>query len=151
MKKRTSLLFILVIILIIGIISIYNYISFKNTIFITTDNYLEILNDTHEFIDNYIGKKIIVSGYVYILPEFSDDRFVIAQNVALDPSSPSTASIVGFLCQNGTNYQFSSNETIKIKGTFIKGTFNDMDYPVIYFEELLFIIIKHLLNFFICQ
>jgi uncharacterized membrane protein YcgQ (UPF0703/DUF1980 family) len=138
MSKRTSLLFILTTILIIGIISIYNYISYKNTIIITPDNYIKILDDSHEFIDNYIGKKIIVSGYVYILPEFSDNRFVLAQNVSLDPSSPSTGFIAGFLCENGTNYQFSSNETIKIKGTFKKGNFNNIEYPIIYFEDYSF-------------
>jgi len=138
MPKRTSLLFIFITILIIGIILISNYISNKNTIIITPDNYIDILNDSHEQIDNYVGKKIIVSGYVYIIPEFSDNRFVLAQNVALDPSSTSTTYIVGFLCENGTNYQFSSNETIKIKGTFTKGTFNDLDYPIIYFEEYSF-------------
>jgi len=138
MSKRTSLLFIFTTILIIGIISIYNYISQKNTIIITPDNYIEILDDSHNFIDKYVGKKIIVSGYVYVLPEFSSNRFVLAQNVALDPSSPSTGFIAGFLCENGTNYQFTSNETIKIKGTFTKGTFNDLDYPIIYFEEYSF-------------
>lgn len=144
MSKRTSLLFILAIILIIGIILIYNYISYKNTVIITPDNYIKVLDDSHNFIDNYIGKKIIVSGYVYILPEFSDNRFVLAQNVVLDPSSPSAGFIAGFLCQNGTNYQFSSNETIKIKGTFTKGTFNNLDYPIIYFEEYDFIPYKQL-------
>jgi uncharacterized membrane protein YcgQ (UPF0703/DUF1980 family) len=144
MTKRTSLFFIscrygiCILLLIIGIISIYNYISSKNTIIITPDNYIEILDDSHNFIDNYVGKKIIVSGYIYILPEFSDNRFVLAQNIALAPSSPSTAFIAGFLCENGTNYQFSSNETIKIKGTFTKGTFNDLDYPIIYFEKYKF-------------
>ena len=144
MSKRISLLLILggygicTLLLIIGIISVYNYMLHKNAIIITPDNYIEILNDSHEFIDNYVGKKIIVSGYVYILPEFSNNRFVIAQNVSLDPSSPSTGLVVGFLCENGTNYQFSSNETIKIKGTFTKGTFNDLDYPIIYFEEYCF-------------
>lgn len=138
MSKRTSLFFISIIILIIGIILINNYISHKNTIIITPDNYIKILNDAHENIDNFIGKKIIVSGYVYILPEFSDNRFVLAQNVALDPSTPSNGYIVGFLCENGTNYQFSSNETIKLEGTFIKGTFNEMDYPIIYFTKYSF-------------
>ena len=138
MSKRTSLLFIASIILIIGIISIYNYINNKNTIIITPDNYIQILDDSHNFIDDYIGKKIIVSGYVYILPEFSENCFVLAQNVVLDHSSPSTAFIAGFLCENGTNYQFSSNETIKIKGTFTKGTFNDLEYPIIYFEDYCF-------------
>lgn len=138
MSKCTSLLFVSITILIIGIISIYNYTSQKNTIIITPDNYIEILNDSHEFIDNYVGKKIIVSGYVYILPDFSTNRFVLAQNVSLDPSSPSTAFIAGFLCENGTNYQFSSNETIKIKGTFKKGTFNNIEYPIIYFEDYSF-------------
>lgn len=139
MTKRTSILFILTTIFIIGIISIYNYISNKNTIIITPDNYIEILDDSHKFIDNYIGKKIIVSGYVYILQEFSANRFVLAQNVALTPSSTSAETVVGFLCENGTNYQFSPNETIKIKGTFIKGTFNELEYPIIYFTDYSFI------------
>lgn len=138
MSKRTSLFFIFTIILIIGIILINNYISCKNTIIITPDNYIEILNDSHENIDTYIGKKIIVSGYVYILPEFADNRFVIAQNVALDPSIPANGYVVGFLCENGTNYQFSPNETIKLEGTFVKGTFNEVEYPIIYFNKYCF-------------
>ena len=71
MSKRTSLLFIFITIFIIGIILIYNYISKKNTIIITPDNYIQILNYSHDNIDNYVGKKIILSGYVYILDEFS--------------------------------------------------------------------------------
>lgn len=144
MSKRTSLLFIsgeygiCTLLLVIGIFVIYNYISNKNTIIITPDNYIDILNASHEQIDNYVGKKIIVSGYVYILPEFSNNRFVLAQNVALDPSSTSTTYVVGFLCENGTNYQFAANETIKIKGTFTKGTFNELDYPIIYFTDYSF-------------
>lgn len=138
MSKRTSILFVFITILIIGTIFIYNYINNKNTIIITPDNFIHVLDDSHSNINNYVGKKIIVSGYVYILDSFSQNRFVIAQNVVLNPTSPTSGYVAGFLCENGTNYQFSSNETIKIKGTFKKGTFNDIEYPIIYFTDYSF-------------
>lgn len=126
-------------IIFIGISLIFNYIQSKNTLIITKDNYIEILKDCHDNIDNYIGKKIIVSGYVYIQEDFSENRLVIAQNISLDPTTPGESYIVGFLCENLSHYSFSSNETIRIKGIITKGTYNNLDYPIIQFKNFDFV------------
>ena len=126
-------------IIFIGFSFIFNYIHLQNTLIITKDNYIQILKDCHDNIDNYVGKKIIVSGYVYIQEDFSKNRFVIAQNIALNPAIPDEAYIVGFLCESLSDYNFSSNETIRIKGTITKGIYNDLEYPVIQFNSFDFV------------
>jgi len=130
---------IIITIIFIGFSLIFNYIQLRNTIIITKDNYIQILKDCHDNIDNYTGKKVIVSGYVYIQDDFPSNRFVIAQNISLNPSTPNETYIVGFLCENLSDYNFSSNETIKIKGTITKGTYNDLEYPVIQFKDFEFV------------
>jgi len=126
-------------IIFIGFSVIFNYIQLRNTLIITKDNYIQILKDCHDNIDNYVGKKIIVSGYVYIQEDFSQNRFVIAQNLSLDPATPDDTYIVGFLCENLSKYSFSANETIRIKGTITRGTYNDLDYPIIQFKNFDFV------------
>ena len=127
------------IILIIGFCLVFNYIQSQNTIIITKDNYIQILKDCHDNIDNYLGKKIVVSGYVYIREDFAFNRLVIAQNISLNPSTPDETYIVGFLCENLSDYNFSNNETIKINGIITKGIYNDLEYPIIEFKNFDFV------------
>jgi len=126
-------------IIFIGFSLIFNYIQLRNTLIITKDNYIQILKDCHDNIDNYVGKKIIVSGYIYIQEDFSENRFVIAQNISLDPSTPYETYIVGFLCENLSDYSFSNNETIRISGRIIKGTYNNLEYPIIQVKNFDFV------------
>lgn len=127
---RFSLLLIVVLLLITcgTIIKLYKE---TNTIYVTPSNYANILEDAHENIDKYIDKKIIINGYVYMQDDFEENRFVIAQNIYLDYAPSTEPFIIGFLCENITNYILSSNQTIKIIGKIQKGVYNNLEYPII--------------------
>lgn len=141
MSRIYKYLFIFLITSIIISIGIYLIISYKyqNTIIIDKNNLITILEDAHDNIDLYVGKKIKISGYIYMTEDFQENRFVIAQNVALDPLLPSETFIVGFLCENNSGHIFSPNETIEITGKIIKGIYNDIEYPIIQFKDFRFI------------
>ena len=136
-KNNLKIIFIIFLLLIIGFCIVFNYIDFINTIVVTKDNYIQILNDCHDNIDDFVGKKIVVSGYVYLQDNFSFNHFVIAKNLIVVPGTE--PCIVGFLCENKTNFSFYSNDTIRIKGKIVKGSFNGFDYPIIQFNKFEFV------------
>lgn len=57
-------------------------------------NYTNILKDSHEHIDNYVGKSYKFSGYIYRAYDFTDEQFVLARDMVI--SSDYQTLIVGF-------------------------------------------------------
>ncbi|MBQ7667759.1 MAG: hypothetical protein IJS47_00315 [Clostridia bacterium] len=136
-KINFKIIFIFSLLIIIGFCIVFYYIELANTIIITKDNYIEILRNCHDNIDDFVGKKIVVSGYVYLQDNFSFNHFVIAKNLVVMPGGE--PYVVGFLCENLTDYSFYSNDTIRIKGKIVKGNFNGIDYPIIQFKNFEFV------------
>ena len=120
-------IFILIILILFSIYILIN-LSVKNDILsINSNDYPRILDEIHSNIDKYIGKKISVSGYVYIQEDFLKNNFVIAKNVIMN----SEELIIGFLCENCTGIPLTPNETITITGKIEKCIYNDLQYPII--------------------
>ena len=120
---KTLLRFSIFIIIIAILFAIYILLYFSNqsnNIIVDPNQYVEILEQVHNNIDMYIGKKFTISGYVYVQDDFSENRFVIAQNVYIDSISSDEPFIVGFLCENRSNTSVSPNETIQIEGILDK-------------------------------
>lgn len=122
--------FSILIITILILLSTYILIKLNyqnNTLSINSNDYPKILDEIHSNIDKYIGKKLSISGYVYIQSDFEPNNFVIAQNVLVN----SEELIIGFLCENCTNIPLTPNETITITGIIEKCIYNDLQYPII--------------------
>lgn len=132
---KNLLHFSILILTILILLSTYILInlSFKNnTISINPNEYPKILDEIHSNIDKYIGKKISVSGYVYIQDDFSENTFVIAQNVIIN----SEQFIIGFLCENTTKTPIEPNENITVTGKIEKCIYNNLQYPIIKVERI---------------
>jgi putative membrane protein len=101
----------------------------KNDIsYIETKNYTNVLKSVHENLDNYIGKKICFSGYVYKLNDFKSNEFVLARDMII--SSDMQTLIVGFLCDSQEASNFENNCWVKITGEITKGDYHG-DIPII--------------------
>lgn len=113
--KFSFKLFIIIFgLLIIMLSSIFLMKLFDNTIVMTNDNYTEILKAVHDNTDNYIDKQIISTGYVFRMPDFTENQFVTARDMIINESD---YRIVGFLCEYDGIKEFENNSWIKIKGT----------------------------------
>lgn len=133
-------IFILILISILFCISIYTIFSgslkFKvndeikssDLTNISADNYTNILKSVHENLDDYVGKKISFTGYVYRVIDFSEDEFVLARDMLINSNSQSL--IVGFLCKNKEIKNFENNTWIEISGTIEKGYYHS-EIPII--------------------
>lgn len=95
---------------------------------IAKDNYTNILQQVHNNIDTYVGQKIEFSGYVYRVKNFSDDQFVLARDMDIGNNQ---TLIVGFLCSCENISEYSSYTWVNIKGEITKGTYNNVDSPII--------------------
>ena len=118
--------------IIILLILLSTYILIKlnyqnNTLIINPSEYPQVLDEIHSNIDKYIGKKISVSGYVYIQDDFLPNNFVIAQDVIID----SEDFIIGFLCENLTDIPLKPFDYISITGKIGKCIYNNLQYPII--------------------
>ena len=109
----------------------------SNTITVQPGAYVKILEQVHENPDKYIGKKFIISGYVYVQDDFSDNRFVIAQNVYITELSSTEPYVVGFLCENRSGIDIYLDENIKIEGILDKAIYNEDEYPILLVDRIM--------------
>ena len=95
------------------------------------NNFTEVLKSVHDNIEDNIGKKIKLSGFVFRLPDFEDGYFVCGRNMLLDNDE----KVVGFLCKYDGKFNFKDSEWIEITGTFEKGYYMT-DMPVIHIDTI---------------
>ena len=95
---------------------------------INGNNYADILKDSHENIDNYVGKKVKFVGFVYRLCDFSETQFVLAREMII--SSDNHAVVVGFLCNSENAKNFEDGCWVEAEGIIEKGNYHG-DLPVI--------------------
>lgn len=100
---------------------------------INSANYTDILKDSHDNIDKYVGKKIKFTGFVYRLYDFNENQFVLAREMII--SSNNHAVVVGFLsiCDNACN--FKDGTWVEAEGVIEKGYYHG-DIPVIKVNNL---------------
>lgn len=121
------LIILIVSLLILASLKIFNptnNISAQNSgiIEITSEEYTNFLKISHENINSYNGKTVKVVGYVYKLPNFSSNEFVIARTMVFDDNS--AAVVVGMLCECNEAEKYSSGTWLEVTGTIKKGNYN---------------------------
>ncbi len=145
-KQFVKVLFIIIAIIVtiyfgVSAYKIYNN-SFKvkdeldesNIMYLTTDNYTNILKAVYENLDDYIGKNICFTGYVYRVIDFEETQFVLARDMITDSSDTQTL-VVGFLCNYKNAQDFEDNCWVEITGEIAKGYYHG-DMPIIDVEEI---------------
>lgn len=92
-----------------------------------TDNYIELLKNIHDRMDENVNKTVKISGYVFRMTDFKEGYFVVGRNVIV---SDDETSLAGFLCYNEDGNSLIENEWIEVTGVIIKGNYNG-DIPVL--------------------
>ena len=132
-KKTISRVFILTSIIIVFLIIIFSlYLIFfkkpsscvkSNEIFeVTESNYANILKASNENINDYIGCKVKITGYVYRLLDFNQNQFVIARDMKYGKNGQSL--VIGFLCNYPKASLYVDGTWIEVIGEIQKGFFN---------------------------
>ncbi len=137
----TILSIIFSIILIFGIYKVFsNTNTFKSTnndpniIRMNTTNYTNILKELDLYLDNYVGHKISVNGFVFRNEDFEKDKFVIARNMII--CCESDPAVVGIMCKLDKASNYPNDTWVEIKGTLDKYTYDGFTIPIINVEEI---------------
>lgn len=105
-----------------------------NDIFnIEAKNYTNVLKTVHDDLDQYIGMKLNLTGYVYRMPDFKDNQFVLARNMII--SSDYNYVVVGFLSENDNGKNFKDGNWVNVTGYITKGDYHG-DIPVLKVTEI---------------
>ena len=100
---------------------------------VNSNNYTDILKDSHDNIDKYIGKKIKFTGFVYRIFDFNEKQFVLAREMII--SSDNHAVVVGFLSEYNNISKFKDGAWVEIEGVIEKGYYHG-NIPVIKVENI---------------
>ena len=144
-KRLVKILFVFIsiaitIYFVVSAYKIYNN-SFKvrdqtyepDVINITAENYTNILKAVHDDTQNYIGKKICFSGYVYRVLDFKETEFVLARDMII--SSDMQTLIVGFLCDHKNAKSFPDDAWVELTGEITLGDYHG-NMPIIKVKEI---------------
>lgn len=120
---------LIILAIIILVFSIYTIFTYNKTtensskvIELDSSNYTNFLKESHEDLNKYIGKEIQLTGYVYRLPDFADDQFVLARTMLIN--SNSQAVVVGILCNSNNAKDFEDYSWVTVRGTVYKGNYH---------------------------
>lgn len=104
-----------------------------DVMYLTAENYTNILKSVHDDIESYVGKKICFTGYVYRLLDFKETEFVLARDMIV--SSDTQTLIVGFLCECKNAKDFPDESWVEITGEITQGSYHG-DMPIIKVKEI---------------
>lgn len=131
-KKIEKIFIIIISILAIAIIIICGMNLFKapiknetaslNTITLNAENYTDFLKDCHEDLQKFIGTSINMTGYVYRMPDFNKDQFVLSRTMILP--STNQGVVVGILCESGEIYNYKDGDWISVSGIIKTGNYH---------------------------
>ena len=142
-KKIVNIFTIVIICLTILLLSLSFFKIFKpseetkethtNVINVESKDFTNFLKDWHANIDKYVGTQISIVGYVYRMPDFSDDEFVLARTMLMN--SNNKAVIVGMLCKSPDAKKFKDSTWVSCSGTIEKGDYHG-DMPILNVSEI---------------
>ncbi len=85
-----------------------------DTIVINDQNYLSWVNEIYQNTSQYLGKKIIVTGFVYRQPELKEGEFILAR--LLMTCCAADVQTVGFRCSYSNEKNLQARQWLKIEG-----------------------------------
>lgn len=132
--KKILITILIISIIVASIIEIVNLLKTKQKAFdyvLDETNFTTILKQVHNNIDENIGKKIKLSGFIFTMPDFKQTYFVCGRNMLLSGEE----KVVGFLCDYSDLNTLSESEWVEIEGEIIKGYYM-ADMPVIKVKKL---------------
>ncbi|NQX65684.1 TIGR03943 family protein [Paenibacillus alba] len=101
----------------------------KDTIVVKPDIYMEILSSIDLFKNNFIGKKIELTGFVYREDNMTNNQFVVGRFAVSCCSADATP--YGVLIDFPTAQTYEKDMWVKVTGTIQNGSYNGNDIFII--------------------
>ncbi len=106
----------------------------NGTIVVDSENYVTWMEEIYNNLDQYEGKKIQVTGFVYKDNQFGENEFVSARMLMV--CCAADMQTIGFLCKYEGASELTSDTWIKVSGTIEKGEFEGSEMTVIAVNQI---------------
>lgn len=110
-----------------------SYFSDNGIFDIKSNQYTNVLKEVHDNLNNYIGKKLSFTGYVYKIDYLAENQFVLARNMIIN--SVSQTVVVGFLSEYDDIDKFENYSWVKVSATIQKG-YLDGEIPILRVDSI---------------
>ncbi|CDF57627.1 Uncharacterized membrane protein, YCGQ B. subtilis homolog [Thermobrachium celere DSM 8682] len=90
-------------------------------------NYLDVMEELHNNLDKYLGREIVIEGFIFRNKEFNKNQFVVAR--MLVNCCAADAQVVGLMVEG--SYNVKENEWVRVRGNIKKGCYDNQEIPVI--------------------
>jgi putative membrane protein len=94
----------------------------KDTITIKEVGFMELLTAVDLYMDNFVGKKMVISGFIYREDDMAPNQFVVSR-LAMQCCS-ADASPYGVMVESARSKDFPKDTWVTITGTIGKTTYN---------------------------
>lgn len=105
----------------------------EEQITVTEENYLDVMTVLDLHLDRFIGKSIMISGFVYREQDLAENKFVVARFGMT--CCVADASVYGTMVQTEEASQLENDTWIEVQGIVTETTYNDMRIPLIDLRE----------------
>lgn len=106
----------------------------SDVIRVNDGNFISVTRVLDQWKEEFVGKKIEYSGFVYREPDFEEDQFVIARFGI--SCCAADASVYGTIASTGEGKLLQNDEWVKVSGTLSTTTYQDVEIPLIVIEKL---------------
>lgn len=90
-------------------------------------NYLDVMEELQNNLDKYVGREIVIDGFVFRNKDFTKNQFVVAR--MLVTCCAADAQVVGLMVEGSFNVK--ENEWVRVRGNIKKGSYDKQEIPVI--------------------
>jgi putative membrane protein len=104
------------------------------TIKITDSNYMEMLMNIFDNINNYADKEIDIDGLVFRDSTMKSDEFAIGRPAIT--CCAADAQLCGYLCKNSTSIVIKDNDWVNIKATIKTSKYQSESIPYLIVKEI---------------
>lgn len=101
---------------------------------VTEENFITVTRIIDQYSDEFVGKEIEYSGFIYRESDFKEDEFVIARFGI--SCCAADASVYGTIASYEKARNFINDEWVKVTGTLSTTIYHDVQIPLIQVEKI---------------
>ncbi|MEB1810182.1 MAG: TIGR03943 family protein [Bacillaceae bacterium] len=106
----------------------------QQRIIVTDDNYLDIMTVLDLHMDQFIGRELVITGFVYREPEFEDNQLVVARFAMT--CCVADAAVYGTLVESDLATEYENDTWVHVAGILDKTDYNGYQIPLIHLREI---------------
>ncbi|WP_216830471.1 TIGR03943 family putative permease subunit [Alkalihalobacterium elongatum] len=106
----------------------------QQRIIVTDDNYLDIMTVLDLHMDQFLGRELVITGFVYREEEFEDNQLVVARFAMT--CCVADAAVYGTLVESDLATEYENDTWVHVSGTLDKTEYNGYPIPLIHLREI---------------